>query len=168
MFDGMVQDAFDRIDILKGKTLSDISSVTILAHSAGYNPAKAQLYNNAIAERIQNLVLLDALYDRTGFDRWLKTNARALGSGQKRFYNIFYGTETYSKQQAQTLKRELSAVGSKTPVVEDYDDGEQVLDRSAFATTSMLFKYSSARVSGLHPHFAIVNLYVAPVVSALS
>ncbi|HEY9790371.1 MAG TPA: hypothetical protein V6D22_08230 [Candidatus Obscuribacterales bacterium] len=165
VFAGMVQDAFDRIPALKGMTLDQVNSISILSHSAGYNPAETMLYRNGIESKIVNVTLLDALYDHDGFNQWLEDNIQSVADGQKRFYNIFYGTSKYSKDQAAYIKRLLSNAGLPATIVyEDYNSGETVMTAPEFAQHSVVFKYSSKRVDDLEPHFSIPNLYVEPVV----
>jgi hypothetical protein len=167
VFAGMVQDAFDRIPSLKGRTLDHVFAISILSHSAGYNPAETMLYRNGIESKIVNVTLLDALYDHDGFNPWLEDNIQSIADGSKRFNNIFYGTAKYSKDQAAYVKRLLTKTALPASIVfEDYNSGEQVLTAAEFAQHSVVFKYSSKRVDELEPHFSIPNLYVGPVVES--
>lgn len=166
LFAGMVQDAFDGIPALHGRTLDDMSTVTILAHSAGYVPAEVELYANGIEDKVICVTLLDALYDSSGFDDWLKTNIKDLSAGKKRFYNFFYGTSRYSKAQAARVKQMLSAAGLSASIVdEDYQNGDKVMSAADIAAHSIVFKYSAVKTADLEPHFTIPVLYVQPVVS---
>jgi hypothetical protein len=52
-------------------TLDDVASVTLLAHSAGYETAIAILRNGGLGPRLRHIVLFDALYaGREVFLRW--------------------------------------------------------------------------------------------------
>jgi phosphate/sulfate permease len=169
IFAGMAQDAFDMVPALRGRTLADVSHIIILGHSAGYGPTETELYNNGIGDKVICVTLLDALYDHYGFDQWLQDNIHALAEGKKRFYNFFFGTAKYSKDQAQSMKKWLSSVGlSPAAVIEDYTHGDSVMDADTVAKYPIVFKFSSVRVDGLEPHFSIPNLYVrAAVLAAL-
>lgn len=168
MFAGMVQDVFDLVPPLSGKTLADVIKISILGHSAGYGPAESEIYNNGLGGKIVSVTLLDALYDRYGFDRWLQDNIRQLNAGRKRFLNVFYSsTANYSKAQAQTVKRLLAQAGLRTDsLVEDYDRGAEVMDAAAVAAHPLVFKYSSRNVDDLGVHFSIPVLYVRAAVLA--
>jgi hypothetical protein len=142
-----------------------VDRITILSHSAGYGPCESELFKNGLEGKVVNVTLLDALYDRNGFDRWLTDNIRELAAGSMRFYNFFYGTSAYSKNQAATVKSALKAAGlPESSVLEDYDHGDAVMDADAVAAQSLIFKYSSATVNGLAPHFSIPVLYVRAAV----
>ena len=163
----MVNEVFSKIGVLRGLTLDNVERITILAHSAGYGPAETEIYKNGLQSKIVNVTLLDALYDRNGFDRWIKENIAELAAGKKRFYNFFYGTAAYSKNQAGTVRAALKDGGlPDSALVEDYDHGEVVMSPAAVLSRSLLFKFSSVRVNGMEPHFSIPNLYVGPAVLA--
>jgi hypothetical protein len=165
LFAAMVQDAFNAIPALQGKTIDDVNAVTILSHSGGYKPAEAELYNNGIEDKVVCIVLLDALYDLHGFDSWLKANIKQLSTGEKRFYNFFFDTSSNSHAQAQALKTMLTNAGlSATVVFEDYQNADKVMDPTVVASHSIVFKYSTVQTATLTPHFAIPATYVEPVV----
>jgi hypothetical protein len=162
MFSGMLQEIFDKTPELKGKSIKDVDGITIFAHSAGYGPAETEIYKNGLADKVKSIVLLDALYDNTGFDSWIKQNASELAAGTKQFYNFFYGTSDYSKQQAERVKRMLPA----GTVLEDYNHGGTVMDASTLAKHPVVFKYSNVKVDGVNEHLSMPHLYVGPVETA--
>jgi hypothetical protein len=55
-------------------TLDDLDGVTLVAHSAGHIPLLAILERSELRDRVRNVVLIDALYDRgaSTYLRWLK------------------------------------------------------------------------------------------------
>ena len=61
-FRGMLQEALEKTPELQGKTLNDIQSIGIIAHSAGYAPAETELYKNGLGNKVNSITLLDALY----------------------------------------------------------------------------------------------------------
>lgn len=168
LFREMVSEAFSKIDVLKGLTIGNVERITVLGHSAGYGPVETEIYNNGLGNWIVNVTLLDALYDRLGFNRWIRDNIKDLSAGRKRFYNFFYNsTATYSKNQALTTKQALTDADlSESVVATDYDRGVVVLDDNAVAAQSILFKYNSVSLNGKDPHYAFPNLYVRASVMA--
>lgn len=167
LFRDMVNEAFSKIAVLKGLSLANVDRITVLGHSAGYAPTETEIYNNGLGGKVVNVTLLDALYDKYGFDRWIKDNIRSLSAGRKRFYNFFYNsTAGYSKSQALTTKQALTDADlSESAVVTDYDNGSVVMADSAVAAQSILYKFSSVR-NGEDPHYAIPKLYVRAAVLA--
>lgn len=57
------------------RSLSDVASITLLAHSAGYETALALLERGGIDELLRNVVLFDALYAGTArYARFIETH----------------------------------------------------------------------------------------------
>jgi lysophospholipase L1-like esterase len=165
MFKGMLQEVFDKTPGLASRTLKDVDSISILAHSAGYGPTETQIYQNGLGGKVKSITLLDALYDGHGFDRWLHENIKDLGQGSKQFNNFFFGTAAASKEQAQRINRMLSEAGMPaSSMVQDYKSGGRIMDAAQIADHSIVFKYSSATdgKSG-GPHLSMPGLYVAQV-----
>ena len=98
-FRNMVQEIFDNTQGLQGLTWANVDKVGIISHSAGYAPAENELYSNHIEGKVNSITLLDALYDPTGFDPWIKQNIGELERGTKRFYNIYENTSENSAGQ---------------------------------------------------------------------
>ncbi len=144
----MVQDAFDKIPELKGKTLADVRHVGLISHSAGFIPTKSQLAANPeLSKKVNSVTLLDSLYDTHGFNGWIKSNIADLATGQKKFQNIF-GSSTHgqSMEQAKFVARELAA-----------HKGERRSDKPG-----VLFKPTS------EGHMEIPKKYVRSVMEAAS
>jgi hypothetical protein len=167
MFRGMLQEIFDKTPGLKGKTLNDVDKISLVAHSAGYKPSETELYSNGLFAKVTSITLLDALYDDHGFDRWIQANVKDLHSGEKRFYNFFYGTAAASREQAERTERMFAQAGlSPGRVLRDNDHGGTVLDDQSMSTYPVVFKYSHLSKDGLGAHLTMPGLYVAPVLRA--
>lgn len=171
-FKALLDAAFHQLPQLKGV---EISSITIVSHSAGYGPTETELYKNDLPQ-VRTIVLLDSLYDSCGFDPWLKANIRALSSGEKRFYNIFNDTSEYSRAQAVRVRQFLRAEGlSSGCLLEDYNNGAALLGASAFQEKSIIFKFSSYKCKkGTDPskdanaHDSIAACYIAPALELVA
>lgn len=173
-FKALLDAAFHQLPQLKGVA---ISGMTIVSHSAGYGPTETEIYKNALPQ-VRSIVLLDSLYDSCGFDPWLKSNIRALSSGEKRFCNIFNDTSKYSRAQAVRVRQFLRAEGlSSGCLLEDYNNGAALLGASAFQEKSIIFKFSSYKCKkGTAPdpskdanaHDSIAACYIAPALGALA
>lgn len=162
LFDNMVQEIFDKTPGLAGKRLSDVASVGIFAHSAGYGPAETEIYKNALGSKVTSITLLDSLYDNTGFDAWIQANANDLASGRKQFYNFFEGTSNYSTQLANRMRSLIPGAA----ILTDYNNPKAVLDAATLARYPIVFKYSTAYDGDATPHYAMPHLYVGPVEAA--
>lgn len=162
LFANMLQEIFDKTPSLKGKSLSDVASISIFAHSAGYGPAETEIYKNGLGNKVTSITLLDALYDGTGFDSWIRSNASDLAAGRKQFYNFFQGTANYSKQ----LATRMQALLPSSAILQDYSNPNSVMDANTIAKYPVIFKYSTATDGGLAPHYSMPHLYVGPVESA--
>ena len=167
-FNAMLQEILDKTPGLSGKTLRDVQTIGIIAHSAGYNAAQTEIKDmNGLGSKITSITLLDANYNNTGFDKWLNDNIRELANGTKRFQNIFNDTSGYSKQQADRVEKMLRVAGlPQTLVHRDYQNGASVMTADEIAQHSIIFKFSSATTPGRGPHAAMPRLYVAPIESA--
>jgi hypothetical protein len=165
MFKGMIQEVFDKTEGLKGKSLADLDGISIFAHSAGYGPTETEIYKNGLSDKVKSITLLDALYDGHGFDRWIQDNIKDLAAGKKQFNNFFYGTSAASKDQALRIKNMLRKEGlSGSAMLEDYNNGGQVMDPAQIAGHSINFKFSSATDGkGNGPHMSMPGLYVGAV-----
>ncbi len=169
VFKGMVQEIFNKTPGLTGKTLNDVDNITIISHSAGYNATESELYNNGLSGKVTNLVLLDSLYDNTGFDKWIGENIRDLAAGKKHFYNIFSDTSDYSKAQAIRVTGMLQQAGLSTKsMLQDFRDDKKVLDAETLASHPIVFKFSSAKGEGREAHAYMPKVYVAPIEAALN
>jgi hypothetical protein len=73
------------------KAIADIADITLVGHSAGHLPVMSILDGGDLDELVQNVVLIDALYDGAteSYSRWLE---RGWGRGQTRKLVAVYGT----------------------------------------------------------------------------
>lgn len=166
MFAGMLQEVLDKTPGLQGKTLKDIDSISIFAHSAGYGPTETEINNsNGLSGKVKSITLLDALYDGTGFDSWLQANIKDISQGNKQFNNFFFGTGDSSKSQAQRVRAMLSRAGlPASSMIEDYNHGKELMPAEQIAAHPIVFKYSSATDSSVDgAHLAMPLLYVGAV-----
>ncbi len=168
VFRDMLQEIFDKTVPINGKNIDHVDDITIFAHSAGYGPTETEINNNdGISDKVVNITLLDALYDKFGFDQWLQANIQELAAGKKRFYNFFSGTPIYSKAQADRVQEMLQTAGlSKTCMIKDYDNGDKVMAIDSIAKHPIIFKYSSATVGTLGAHMSMPILYIGLVETA--
>jgi hypothetical protein len=89
------------------RTLTDLASITFVAHSAGFRAALAVLERGEVDAHVRAVVLMDALYaDEARFARWLQASPRA------RLASIHLGrgdTARRSRALARRLRRTLGA-----------------------------------------------------------
>jgi hypothetical protein len=72
------------------KTIDDVASITLIGHSAGYSPVLEILRHGDPDDRVQNVVLLDALFGG-GVDVLAEWIERGLKKGQPRKLIAIYG-----------------------------------------------------------------------------
>jgi hypothetical protein len=160
---GMMQDIFDRTPELKGKKLSDVSSIGIISFSAGYIPTESMLLrNSAIAKKVTSVTMLDSLYNGTATNTWIQNNIADLSSGRKQYHNIFNGsTANNSRAQADFVTEQLARYerGRRS--------GSQVIDYSNRPiTTDQLRKHPIVFKSTTMPHMEIPKHMIGPVEEA--
>lgn len=165
-FDGMVQEIFDKTPGLQGKRLSDIASVGIISHSAGYNPTESILYRNTLGAKVNSITMLDSTYNPTGLDPWIKANIRDLAAGTKRFVNIYQDTTANSQAQEQRVRQWLSQAGLPASAMGSDRDVRTVLSADQLASRGIIFKASNATIGGLGPHGSLPKLYFGRVEQA--
>ena len=107
MFKGMLEEALSKTPGLEGKTLKDVDSISIISHSAGFNPSISELYNNGLGDKVKSVTLLDSLYNGHAFDRWIEDNIKDLSTGKKQFNKHLFGTAAESQAQAERVKAML-------------------------------------------------------------
>jgi hypothetical protein len=157
-FDAMVQDIFNHTPELKGKTLNDIGTVGLIAHSAGYEPAEQELYSNRLGARVNSVTTLDSNYDNSGFDPWIQRNIKDLAAGRKQFTNVYFDTAGYSEQQAQRVQNMLSRAGLSSDSMLRTKGG---INADTIARFPIVFKAESRQNRTDSPHFRIPKQYVA-------
>lgn len=166
MFRNMLNEIFSKTDGLKGKTVDDISTISIFAHSAGYGPTETQLNKNGLSAKVTSITMLDATYNPHGLDKWLRDNIRELSNGTKQFRSFFNDTTSNSRGQAQRVKDMLRQAGLSPSNVYEDNNGSTLLDSNTIARHPIIFKYSTRTDGNQGPHGAMPALYFGPVLSA--
>lgn len=72
------------------KTLADVESITLIGHSAGFDPVKAILDGRELEDKVRSVVMLDALFSggHDAYARWLE---RASPEAPPRRFVYVYG-----------------------------------------------------------------------------
>jgi hypothetical protein len=111
-FPAMLQDVFNSLSQndprFRGKSLNDVDSIGIVAHSAGGSPAMTEM-SGMLQSKVNSVTLLAAYYSGNTsnfFSQWISANRNELAQGTKRFYN-FYDNSTagFSQNQAGQIQR---------------------------------------------------------------
>jgi hypothetical protein len=90
------------------RTLRDVASLTLVAHSAGYKTALAILEHGEVDTQLGAVVLMDALYSGTdGYARWLL----ARGRPDARLLSMHIGRGSPARESALLLRRVRRALG---------------------------------------------------------
>jgi hypothetical protein len=166
-FKNLVDEAFSKTPGLQGLNTNNIDSIALIGHSAGFKDVERELYNNGLSSKVNSVTMLDAMYDPTGMDTWLRNNIHALSDGSKRFVNVSNDTFPQSRAQAGRIKEMLRAAGlPSSNVYEDYNNSGSVMDLNKLQQHSIAFKYSEATVPGKGEHMSIPNLYIRRVTLA--
>ena len=165
-FTNMVEEIMEKTPALHGATLRNVDRIDIIAHSAGYAPTEAEIYNNPdLSARTRSVTLLDSLYDRHGFDKWLSDNIEDLSTGRKQFFNFSNSsTSENSQEQARLVASMLHHKGlSVRNYVADYGSSKGHVDRHAneMAKSSIVFASTSTE------HLKIPEQYIGPALAAL-
>lgn len=168
-YSNMLEEVLDKTPGMKGKKLQDLGDISIISHSAGYNPTNAMLADKNIASKVKSLTMLDSLYNSSGADNWIKQNAGALASGQKQYTNISFDTSGESRAQAQRVKDIMRQAGYSTGQLhEDFKNGNKKLTADQIAEHSIVFKHSQVLSGrkGAGEHGSMPDLYVREVEKA--
>lgn len=160
---GMMQDIFNRTPELKGKKLSDINSIGIISHSAGYVPTESMLSRNPdIAKKVTSVTMLDSVYNSGGTNKWIQNNIAELSSGRKQYHNIFNGsTAGESRAQADFVEKALARYErgrSSNNTLIDYSNRPVSVDQ--LRSHSIVFKSTTL------PHMDIPKRLVGTVEDA--
>ncbi|MBX9937862.1 MAG: hypothetical protein K2Y32_01350 [Candidatus Obscuribacterales bacterium] len=160
----MLQEIMNKTPGLKGKSISDLESINIVSHSAGYNPTTKMIYDPTIGPKVKSLTMLDSAYNGPALNGWLSKNARELASGEKQFINIFNDTTRQSLAQAKFLKDTLGKAGLPPSLVqEDYKNGKRPISKEAVGGHGIIFKRSDLAGGGSGPHGAMPKLFFSTV-----
>lgn len=137
---------------LNGKTLRDISNISIVSHSAGYNAVDRELNslkNTPLYDRISTIANLDSQYEtKQSVDDWIAHNLRngKFANGQASFLNLWTSeTRNLSQRQAQlTLDTARRIQADPRLVSIDFGDGRRRLpvDPSELSRAPIVFANS--------------------------
>lgn len=98
--------------------LSDVESISLLAHSAGFETALAVLHRGAVDELVRHVVLFDALYRGVGpFSAWV-----AADPAGRRLVSIHTGSGRTASQSRMLVAR-ASRVAELEVVSRDTEEG---------------------------------------------
>ncbi|HEY9868573.1 MAG TPA: hypothetical protein V6D08_05365 [Candidatus Obscuribacterales bacterium] len=166
-FRGMFQEIFDVTPALRGLRVDDVAGISIVSHSAGYNPTIAQVYRNGFGDKVKSITMLDSLYNGTAFDKWIQDNIYDLAAGRKHFENFYSGTAEQSLSLARRIDTMLQQAGlpRSAMVVEDRN-GQDVMDSSTIANHGIVFKRSTRSVRGRGAHSSVANIYLGQIMDA--
>ncbi|MEI7893724.1 MAG: PPC domain-containing protein [Myxococcales bacterium] len=119
------------------KTLDDLESITLMAHSAGYLPLVQILEKRDLEDKVRNVVLLDSLYAGYAdvYSRWLERGTPE--DKQRRKLVSMHGTWGDSVNQANALVHRLR---NKAPWVRVAVDPPGALARAIFEHDVVLRK----------------------------
>jgi len=160
----MLQEIMNKTPGLKGKNISDLESINIVSHSAGYNPTTKMIYDPTIGPKVKSLTMLDSAYNGPALNGWLAKNARELASGEKQFINIFNDTTKESLAQAKFVKETLGKAGlSPALVQEDYKNGKRPISKETVGANGIIFKRSDLTTGGSGAHGAMPKLFFSTV-----
>lgn len=166
-FKNLVDEAFSKTPGLQGLTTNNVDTIGLIGHSAGFKGVERELYNNGLSSKVNSITMLDAMYNPTDLDPWLRNNIHALADGSKRYVNVSFDTYDRSRAQAGRIKDMLKQAGlPSSDVYEDYNNSGSVMDFNKLQQHSIAFKYSRATIPGKGEHMSIPNLYVRNVAFA--
>lgn len=133
------------------RTWDDVASLTLVAHSAGFETALALLRQPDIASRTRNVVLLDALYAGVlPFARWLEA-----APGERHLVSLYTGGKT--ARQSRTLASRLRrSLGERVATVTDGSGAAAIADHAA-----VIWRTAT-------PHGQVPRAHLREVLAALS
>jgi hypothetical protein len=91
------------------RALRELGSLTLVAHSGGFQAALAILEHGAVSERVRAVVLFDALYAHADrFFAWLRGSARK----DARLVSVYLGNGSTRRESRALLARARRALGA--------------------------------------------------------
>lgn len=135
------------------RTLRDVASITLIAHSAGYQTALAIAELGGVRGQLKAIVLLDALYAET--DRYARV-VETLTPRGLRFVSLYLARGT-PRTESQRLYRRLKR--SLGPVVEEVETADLA---RAVASKQVVFAL------GKPPHRLLPQSHLSELLRALS
>ena len=135
------------------RKLDDLASITLVAHSAGFETALAILEHGGLDKHVHNVVLMDALYSGAdAFGRWLDERA----DPRARIVSIYLGSGKTYRESRRLYRRMRKRLGP--------DRVARVGDQGLLeAITS----HRVVIVSGRAPHRLVPQNYLSDVLAAL-
>lgn len=164
----MFNEIMQKTPELNGKTVDDIATIGIIAHSAGYNPAMAQLYKNGLQDKITSVTVLDSMYNPTAYDGWINSNLRDLAAGRKHFQLIYTGhLARQSTGLEARVEQQLARAGLGTQsVYKDHGRGGSLVSPETIAQHGFVFKRSEFTNRGDGAHGAMTHVYLRQLLKA--
>lgn len=164
----MFNEIMQKTPELQGKTVDNIASMGIIAHSAGYNPSIAQLYKNGLQDKITSLTVLDSMYNPGAYDGWIKNNLQDLAAGRKRFQLIYTGhLAGESKALEARVAQQLTRAGLGTEsIYRDHGRGGTLVNPETMAQHGFVFKRSEFTNRGDGAHGAMTHVYLAQLLKS--
>ncbi len=86
------------------RTLDDVESITLVGHSAGFNPVLTILSRGELAEKVKNVVLLDAMF-AGGEDYYASWFAKQTPESPRRFVAVYGDSGDSNGHHANLAKR---------------------------------------------------------------
>ncbi|MCA9803716.1 MAG: hypothetical protein KC777_17215 [Cyanobacteria bacterium HKST-UBA02] len=166
-FRNMIQEIFDKTPELKGRTVGDIANIDIFSHSAGYNAARSELYNNDLGGKVRTVVDLDSQYSPRVYDGWIRENIGDISRGNKRFYSIGEDRRAATEALSNRVSRMLKNSGLPDDSLRDYNHPKSTPGSQTFKDHSLVFKHSTATLHGRGPHMSIPELYFGKILESL-
>jgi len=153
---------------LSGKTVDDIATIGIIAHSAGYNPSVAQIYKNGLQEKITSVTVLDSMYNPNAYDSWINSNLRDLAAGRKHFQLIYTGhLAKQSTGLEARVEQQLARAGLGTKsIYKDHGRGGSLVSPETIAQHGFVFKRSEFTNRGDGAHGAMTHVYLRQLLRA--
>lgn len=167
-YKGMLNEVMQKTPELQGKNVDNLASIGIIAHSAGYNPAMAQLYKNGLGDKITSVTVLDSMYNQRAYDGWITDNLKDLAAGRKHFQLIYTGhLANQSVGLQQRVERQLANAGLGTDsVYKDHSRGSGLVSPETMAQHGFVFKRSDFTNRGDGAHGAMTHVYLRQLLNS--
>lgn len=137
------------------KSLADVATVTLIAHSAGYEAALAILQHGDIDPLVRDVVLCDALYAKgEAFLAWIA------GHREARLLSLHLRGGRPARNSAKLLRQAQRSLGARHAARIELE-----IDDASFATALDRTRVATARVGGAHRD--VPTRYLAAVLRAL-
>jgi hypothetical protein len=139
------------------KSLADVATLTLVAHSAGYRAASAILEYGAVQQLLHDVVLFDALYGKQEiFLGWISTARKQA----RRLVSLHTGAGTPAVQTFALLRHANRALGANNTAKLDADFDDAAL-RAALGGKRVVIARANV------PHREVPGAYLARVLEAL-